>query len=97
MAFTAGGRFLAGTAWASSLAQIARCGGLKTRASRKLVANTQCCSLRRTGRSSVGSWRLMWPVLADQESPPYVTAIRVIFRNTNVYEIYLLNVRIFIQ
>src|SRR5699024_7489577 len=28
--------------------------GLKTRAPRKLVANKQCCSLRRTGRSSVG-------------------------------------------
>ena len=27
--------------------------GLKTRAPRKLVANKQCCSLRRTGRSSV--------------------------------------------
>src|SRR5699024_8968571 len=37
------------------------------------------------------------PILADQESPPYVTAIRVLFLKTNVYNIYLFNVRIFIQ
>src|SRR5699024_7869731 len=63
--------------------------GLRTRAARKLVANKQCCSRDEQDVlvSSVG--HRTSPVLADQESPPYVTAIRVRFLNTNGYHIYL--------
>jgi len=36
-------------------------------------------------------------ILTDQESPPYVTAIRVRFKERMFIEIYLLNVWIFIK
>src|SRR5699024_2819501 len=57
-------------------------------------SSDSCCSCddQHVLVSSVGHSRLR--VLADQESPPYVTAIRVRSLKTNAYGIYSLNSRI---
>src|SRR5699024_51459 len=62
--------------------------GLRTRA---------VCSRAEQDAFWCRSWCITCPNLADPESPPYVTDIRVRSQNTNVYESYLLNVRVFNQ
>src|SRR5699024_631086 len=86
MAFTAGGRF-------------PRARLEPPHSPQPLTAGSQdsCCSRDAQDVLVSSVAHRTSPVLADQESPPYVSAIRVRFQNTNICQIYLLNVQIFFQ